>query len=109
MKSSVRQGGTLGLMVVLGSVGVLPVSSAYAQDAHHGSHSVQESVDLQGLAVGMAHGATLGAVVFLAGLVVFVALVWLPASAEEDGDQEKAVNLFCRWMWMLVGLLAVAG
>jgi copper transport protein len=41
--------------------------------------------------------------------VVFVALVWLPASAEEDGDQEKAVNLFCRWMWMLVGLLAVAG
>src|SRR4051812_2567850 len=108
MKPSVRQASTLGLMIVLGSVGVLPVSSAYAQEPHHGGHPAQAPIDLQGLVVGIAHGATLGAVVFLAGLVVFVALVWLPAS-EEDSDQEKAVSLFCRWMWMLVGLLAVAG
>ncbi|MDX6380519.1 MAG: copper transport protein [Rubrobacteraceae bacterium] len=109
MKPSVRRASTLGLMVVLGSVDILPLSSAYAQEVQHGDHSAHTPVDLQGLAVGIAHGATLGAVVFLTGLVMFAALVWLPASEEEDTDQEKDVNLFCRWMWMLVGMLTVAG
>jgi putative copper export protein len=109
MKSSVRHATILGLMVVVGSVAASLLSSARAQDLHHGEHSAQAPVDLQGLAVGIAHGATLGAAVFLAGLVAFAALVWVPASGMEDADQEKVLNLFCRWMWMLVGLLIVAG
>ena len=109
MKSFVRQASTLGVMVILGSVAALPMSSTNAQDLHHGSHSAEIPVDLEGLAVGIAHGATLGAAVFLAGLAMFVFLVWLPASRDEDTDQRKALSLFCRWMWMLVGLLVVAG
>jgi copper transport protein len=96
-------------MVIVGSVAVLPVSSANAQDLHHESHSAEIPIDLQGLAVGIAHGATLGAAVFLAGLVMFMVLVWLPTSTEEDADHRKAIKLFCRWMWMLVGLLVVSG
>lgn len=47
---------------------------------------------------------------FLAGLVAFVALVWLPAGQLEDADrEEKVIGLFCRWMWALVGLLVIAG
>lgn len=46
---------------------------------------------------------------FLAGLVTFVALIWLPASRVEDDDREKAASWFRRWMWMLVALLIVAG
>lgn len=91
------------------SVAALPVSSASAQDLHHGSHSAEIQIDLQGLAVAVAHGATLGSAVFLAGLVMFVVLVWLPASGEEDAAQWKAVKLFCRCMWILVGLLVVSG
>ena len=46
---------------------------------------------------------------FLVGLVAFVALVWLPANQTENADQGKTVSLLCRWMWVLVGLLTVAG
>jgi copper transport protein len=109
MKLSVRRVSTLGLVGVLGSVAALPVSSAYAQGSHQGGHSTQVPADPQGLAVGVAHGTTLGAAVFLAGLVAFATLVWLPAYGTEDDVQEKAVNLFCRCMWVLVCLLAVAG
>ena len=111
MKASVWQASILGLMVIMGFVATLPVGSAAtnAQDLHHGSHSAEISIDLQGLAVAVAHGATLGAAVFLAGLVMFVVLVWLPTNGAEQVEQRKAVNLFCRWMWMLVGLLVVSG
>jgi copper transport protein len=51
----------------------------------------------------------LGAVVFLAGLVAFVTLIWLPANGAGDAQQGKAVDLLGRWMWVLVGLLVVAG
>src|SRR4051794_9162845 len=105
-----RARATLGEMVILGSaIAAIPVSNANAQELHHGSHSAETSLDLQGLAVGIAHGATLGASVFLVGVVMFVVLVWLPASTEENADQRKALNLFCRWMCMLFGLLVVAG
>jgi copper transport protein len=62
------------------------------------------------LTTGIAHGTTLGAVVFLVGLVAFVTLVWLPANPVENVEQERVVSfLLCRWMWVLVGLLVVAG
>jgi copper transport protein len=67
------------------------------------------AISPQELAVGVAHGATLGAAVFLVGLVAFVALVWLPANQVENADQGRTVSLLCRWMWVLVGLLTVAG
>ncbi len=46
---------------------------------------------------------------FLAGLVAFVTLIWLPANQAEDAEPGKAVDLLGRWMWALVGLLVVAG
>jgi copper transport protein len=62
------------------------------------------------LTTSIAHGTTLGAIVFLVGLVAFVALVWLPANPVENVEQERVVSfLLCRWMWVLVGLLVVAG
>lgn len=92
-----------------GLVAVWFASAAGAQVSPHASHLSHVALSTQELAVGLAHGATLGAVVFLAGLVAFVALVWFPASRVEDGDQEKTARLFCRWMWVLVGLLVAGG
>ena len=80
---------------------------ARAQGSHqdHGSSSINTAISPQEIAVGIAHGTTLGAAVFLVGLVAFVALVWLPANQTENADQGKTVSLLCRWMWVLVGLL----
>ncbi len=63
------------------------VASAQGSHQHHGLPSINTAISAQELAAGIAHGATLGAVVFLAGLVTFVALVWLPANQVEDADQ----------------------
>ncbi len=105
------------LAIALGSFSVLWVAAisfpsiarAQGPHQHHGLPSINTAISAQELAVGIAHGATLGAVVFLVGLVAFVVLVWLPANQVEDTDQGKAVSLLCRWMWVLVGLLIVAG
>jgi copper transport protein len=110
MRLSVRMAVALGSVVVPGLAAVLLSGIADAQEMdHHTSHSINVSVSPHELAGGIAHGMTQGAVVFLAGLVTFVALVWLPSTRVEDTDQEKAVGLLCRWMWLLVGLLVVAG
>jgi copper transport protein len=111
MRLSVRLAVALGSVVVPGLAAVLLAGIAGAQEIdHHASHSINVAVPPQELAGGIAHGTTQGAVVFLAGLVTFVALVWLPSSRVEDPtDHEKAVSVLCRWMWMLVGLLFVAG
>lgn len=105
------------LAIALGLISILWVASAVwysgiasAQDhQHHGSSSINTAISPQELAVGIAHGTTLGAAVFLVGLVAFVALVWLPANQIENADQGEVVSLLCRWMWVLVGLLVVAG
>jgi DUF305 family protein family protein len=71
---------------MLRSMGASPAdteaSPAEAAPPHenHSSHSGHTAVDLQQTVVSLAHGVTLGAVVFLVGLVAFVALVWLPTS-----------------------------
>jgi uncharacterized protein (DUF305 family)/putative copper export protein len=77
------------------------------QHASHPAHGAP--VDLWEVAASVAHGATQGASAFLVGLVAFVALVWLPAGRAEGVEGEEAVRPFCRWMWLLVGLLVLAG
>ncbi|MDQ4002059.1 MAG: DUF305 domain-containing protein [Actinomycetota bacterium] len=77
--------------------------------SHDESHSAHEAPAVsQETAASIAHGATLGAVVFLVGLVAFVALVWLPTSRIVGAGQD-AVGLFVPWIWALLGLLLVAG
>ena len=63
----------------------------------------------QELLVGAIHGAALAAAVFLAGLVAFAALVWLPAWRAGNVVGQDAVNLLARLTWPLFGLLTVAG
>ena len=111
MKPSMWLTIVLGLFSVLwvAAVSFPSIASAQGPHQHHGSPSISTVISVQELAVGMAHGATLGAVVFLVGLVAFVVLVWLPANQVEDADQGEAVSLLCRWMWVLVSLLIVAG
>jgi copper transport protein len=111
MKPSMWLTIALGLFSVLwvAAVSFPRIASAQGPHQHHGSPSISTAISAQELAVGIAHGATLGAVVFLVGLVAFVVLVWLPANQVEDADQGEAVSLLCRWMWVLVGLLVVAG
>jgi putative copper export protein/uncharacterized protein (DUF305 family) len=87
-------------------------SPAYTEPSHeedHGSPSGHAPVELQETtAVSIAHSVTLGAVVFLVGLVAFVALVWLPTSRMVDAS-EDSVGLFVRWIWALFALLVCAG
>jgi len=106
----------MNLAAVLGSVSVPGLAAVWfaeiasAQGSHqHGSPSTGTGLSTEELTAGIAHGTSLGAIVFLAGLVAFVTLVWLPSDRVEEADQEKAVNLLCRWMWVLVGLLVAAG
>ena len=89
------------------STGASPVEATPPHE-DHGSHSGHTAVDLQQTVVSLAHGVTLGAVVFLVGLVAFVALVWLPTS-RVVGTGQDSVGLFGRWIWALFGLLVVAG
>jgi copper transport protein len=111
MKPSMR------LAIALGSISVLwaaavwfsGVAGAQGLHQHHGSSPINTAISPQEIAVGIAHGTTLGAAVFLVGLVAFVALVWLPANQTDNANQGKTVGLLCRWMWVLVGLLTVAG
>jgi copper transport protein len=109
MKLSIRLAAILGPISILGLVAIWLSSTASAQELDHGSHSEHAAISTQELAVSLAHGTAQGAAVFLTGLVTFVVLVWLPIGRVEDADQEKIINLFCRWMRMLVGLLIVAG
>jgi len=60
------------------------------------------------LLVGIVHGIVQGAVVFLVGLVAFAALVWLPATRSMAGSRD-AGPLLVRGVWVLFGLLAIAG
>ena len=101
---------------LLRSRGASPAEAEPATEAEpehgaiHGPHAPHgASVDLGEVAAAVAHGATQGASAFLVGLVAFVALVWLPASRTEGVEGEEALDLFRRWMWLLVGLLVVAG
>jgi copper transport protein len=109
MRSLTRLATVLGAIFISGlATTIWFAGAAHAQGAHHEAHS-SLSLPLPELLASVVHGATLGATAFLAGLVAFTALVWLPASWPEDVDQEKVLLLFCRWMWLSFGLLVVAG
>ena len=108
MRLSVRLAAILGSVFIPGLAAVCSSGAAVAQESYHGPHSAQ-TLSAQELAVGLVHGTTQGATVFLAGLVAFVALIWLPVGRVESSGQEKVINLFCRWIWVLFGLLVVAG
>ena len=98
---------------VLGAIWVPVLSilwfadAVHAAEAQHGEHTSMSLPSQESLA-GLAHGASQGATAFLAGLAVFAALVWLPASRAEDIEGEKVAGMFYRWMWVLTGLLVVA-
>ena len=109
-RPSVKSTAILGLAFGLGLAAVWCADTARAQGLHdHDSNPAQGLLSSQEPLVGIAHGLTLGATVFLAGLVAFAALVWIPANRTADTGQHKTLKLFCRWMWALVSLLVVAG
>lgn len=82
--------------------------AARAAGVQHEGHQ-PAALPSQELLAGIVHGTTQGIAAFLAGLVVFAALVWLPASRAENAEVDQAAGLFCRWTWLLAGLLVVAG
>ena len=108
MRLLTRLATVLGAIFISGLATIWFADAVHAQGAHHEAHSPL-SLPLPELLAGVVHGATLGATAFLAGLVAFAALVWLPASRAENVDQEKVLLLFCRWMWVSFGLLVIAG
>jgi len=108
MKLYARIAVVLGWVSILGLAATWPAGYARAQGAHHEAHP-SISLPSQELLAGLAHGTAQGAVVFLAGLVAFTVLVWLPANWAEDDKGERVLPLFLRWIWLLVGLLVVAG
>ena len=108
MRLLTRLATVLGAIFISGLATIWCADAVHAQGAHHEAHSPL-SLPLPQLLAGVVHGATLGATAFLAGLVAFAALVWLPASRAENVDQEKVLLLFCRWMWVSFGLLVIAG
>ena len=74
------------------------------------AYAQAETVTKQELAtpVGLAHGASQGITVFLAGLLAFAVLVWFPVG-RSLGARGDAGPLFSRASWVLLGLLALAG
>lgn len=97
-----------GSVAIAGLVAATFAGAAYAQGGGHGVHVDGESLGRLEIAVGVVHGAALGAAVFLAGVVTFVALVWLP-SHEASGGGEWGALAFTRCLWALFALLAVTG
>lgn len=83
-------------------------AASFAQQAHgEGEAATLAEQSLLG-ASGVAHGMAQGTAVFLAGLVAFVAAVWLPAS-RSMGTGRDVGKSFSRAVWALFGLLAAVG
>lgn len=76
---------------------------AGAQESHGGQGPLPTPEILSGI----THGIVQGTAVFLAGLVAFVALIWLPTN--RSGGSPRGEDSFVRAVWALVGVLAVAG
>lgn len=107
---SLKTFGPMAAAAVVASVAasVTVADAAGAQGAH--ADGTSGTLGERGLlgAAGTAHGLSQGLVVFLAGLVVFVALVWLPAS-RSTGMSRDVGRLFGRGIWVLFGALVAVG
>ena len=88
------------VLVSVAVVGLALVSwgdAAYAQALHSGAHSGgASSFDIMG---GIKHGIALAATVLLAGLALFAALVWLPASKESAPARTPSARSFLSRGW----------
>jgi putative copper export protein len=97
-----------GLRSVAALGGLMPALlwASRAEALPGGAHP-SETLDPVFLATGLVHGIAQGSAVFLAGLAVFVPLVWLPASKRFSAAAETA--LFVRGCWFLLAVLCAAG
>lgn len=93
----------LSLTLVCGLILAWSAGAAYAQ-----GHGAGASLGRVEILVGLARALTLGATLFLAGLMAFTALVWLPAS-RESGVGQAAASLLNRGAWAMFAVLVVAG
>lgn len=84
----------------------LPAKTSHAQALH--GHEPGDPLGLPEITAGLAHSVTLWSTVFLAGLVAFAALVWLPVARGADVG-EGAGSLFSRLAWFLFGVLVFSG
>jgi copper transport protein len=57
----------------------------------------------------LSHGLAQGSIVFMVGLAVFAALVWRPELRSEGEPPRGEAGLLRRAIWVLVGLLFLAG
>lgn len=107
--SSIRSSARLAPPMLLAGLtfAALP-SFARAQGLHTGEHSGDDRLSALEITGGVAHGATLAATVLLVGLVVFAALIWLPASGA-SGAGHDAARLFSRLAWAMLAVLVVSG
>lgn len=80
---------------------------ALAQE--HGGMAGGTSLSGAEILAALAHGAAQGAAVFLAGLAAFAALVAVPALRAYFPEAEKVGAAFRRPIWVLAGLLLLAG
>ena len=92
----------LAILPALAAAWVPKVASA--QEDHIGG----ETLSWPDLLAGVTHGIVQGSAVFLAGLAVFVALVWLPAGRSAF-DGGTPVGDFVRVAWVLFAVLGVVG
>lgn len=107
--------GKLRLVRLLGLLALMALTAAWACDSAHAqathSHASEVSLGGQEIAIAIAHSLTLWSTVFLAGLVTFTGLVWIPVSRRYVGVREDsgASRLFIRLAWLLFGALVLAG
>ena len=100
-----RLANTLAPTAVVGLTLACFGDTACAQGAHSGAHLGGAASEVMG---GIEHGVALAAAVLLAGLAPFAALVWLPASKDDEAGR-AAVGSFGLVAWMLLYVLAIAG
>lgn len=81
---------------------------ARAQGLHTAGHSTDGRLSNLEIVGGISHGTTLAAAVLLAGVVVFAALIRVPATSASAAGGDAA-KLFSRLAWAIFALLAISG
>lgn len=92
------------LVLGLAALFLLSLGASPAEALQEQAHGL----DGREIGTGVVHGVVQWCSVFLVGLLAFVGLVWLPVG--QRTDEEKGFGgLFARCVWVLFGLLTVAG